>query len=301
MHINICGYGFVGGSIGNLCKENDVKYSIYDVEEKVDLYADKCFKELKDLIEWSESKNKINYYFICVPTPTGDNGECDTSIVEKVVMGIRDSAEKDAIIIIKSTIPPGTTRRIYEKYVKNNIDIVFCPEFLREKSANEDMYNAEFTLIGTPRYDKVLADKLTYLFKNGLYKHKKRNFLQKILNRKNDFRVYFEGFEELELFKYTINTFLATKIIFFNEINELCDKIGVDYNNVKTLFKLEPRIGDYGTEVPGNGNRFYGYFLKCLPKEVKAMIYLRNSLDLSNEFMKCIDSRNEYFNNKSVK
>ena len=166
---------------------------------------------------------------------------------------------------------------------------MFSPEFLTEKNYLDDIYNAKFVILGIPpkfdmsKYQKIL--KVIRLF----YKH----------NSQID--IFMRSYEEAELFKYTLNTYFATKITFFNEIHELCEKMDVDYQKLKELFKLDPRVGEYGTVVPGPGNEFYGFFLKCLPKEVVGMIKLQEKLELSNELMVCVDKRNKYFNNKQVK
>ena len=300
-NINIIGIGFLGGSIANTLLVNKVNFNTYDV---IDYNKLKCqgkfnyFRSLSNLVNNSEVNDKTNVYFICVPTPSGVNGECDTSIVKNVIKELSELINKKSIIIVKSTVLPGTTRRLSEIYSNEILDIVFCPEFLKENFANEDMYNADFALFGTNGNIELNAT-LKNLFTKVIYKHKRLNVFEKILSRLK-FKTYFGTFEKMELFKYTVNTFLATKIIFFNEIREVCEELKINYQELKTLFHLEPRIGNYGIHVPGPGNDSYGYFLSCLPKEVKGMIRLQENLILSSELMTCIDKRNKYFNNKKV-
>ena len=112
--------------------------------------------------------------------------------------------------------------------------------------------------------------------------------------------ILMRSYEECELFKYTLNTFFATKITFFNEIHELCEKMNVDYQNLKSLFELEPRISEYGTIVPGPDGKF-SFSKKCLPKEIKSMIKFQEKLELSSEFMSCVKKRGDYFRIKQVK
>ena len=305
-NINIIGVGFLGGSIVNTLLENKVEFNAYDI---VDYQNIKChgkfnyFRCLSSLVVNSEVNDKINIYFICVPTPSCENGECDTSIVKSIVEKLSELITRKSIIIIKSTVSPGTTRKFNEIYSSEILDLVFCPEFLVEKFANEDMYNAKFALFGT-NGNKDLNVTLKSLFKNVVYKHRKLNFFEKIFPgsffTRIKFKTYFSSFEEMELFKYTVNTFLATKIIFFNEIHEVCEGLNVDYQELKTLFPLESRIGNYGIHVPGPGNDFYGYHLGCLPKEVISMIKVQENLGLSSELMSCVDKRNNYFKIKQV-
>lgn len=289
--INIVGNGFVGSSCGYLCQKNNITYNMCDV--KIDQKIETCWyqfftNEIRKLVEWSENENEnnINYYFICVPTPSDETGECDISIVESVISDINKMCRKQTFIIVKSTLVPGTCRMFSEKY--KNVDIVLSPEFLTEKNCFNDMYNAKYVLLGMQDVSLNKYQQLLRLFRD-MYKH---NY---------DLDIYTKTFEECELFKYTLNTYLATKITFFNEIYELADKIGVDYQSLKTMFELDSRIGKYGTQVPGTGNTHRGFFLSCLPKEVKGMIKLQEKLGLSNELMKCVDTRNAYFNQQVAK
>ena len=319
-NINICGIGFVGGSIVNLLLENNIKFNAYDI---VPYEHVKCkgqynyLRSVKTLVHTSEyDNNNINVYFICVPTPPHCNGHCDTSIVKGLVDDLSKLIKKKSIIIIKSTIPPGTTQRLSELYSNDLIDIVFCPEFLREASANHDMYNANFALFGIPDYtqnnyneikSQQLEKTLMYLFTYVIYSHKTFNkTFNKVFSwfknkcKKQEFKTFTRQSEQIELFKYTINTFLAVKVWYFNEIYEICEKLNIDYQNFKTLFPLEPRLGVYGQIVPGDDNRF-GYSKKCLPKEILAMTKIQKNLDIPNEVLCEIINRNEeYFRKKTL-
>jgi UDPglucose 6-dehydrogenase len=286
--VNILGYGFVGSACGFLCEKNNVEFNVCDTQLKTGNFN--YFNNIPELVCFSESKSDVNFYFICVPTPSDSEGKCDTSIVENVIKQLSLIVKKRSIIVIKSTIKPGTTRNIYNKYNNEKLDIVFCPEFLREVSYKDDIYSAEFVLFGIDEGQKALINDLKDLFTNYLYKHKYKK------NNESSFEFYFKTFEECELFKYTLNTFFATKITFFNEIYELCNKIGVDYQNLKSLFKLDKRIGDYGTVVPGMDG--FGYTRSCLPKEIRALIKLQEELGLSNDLACCVDKRNLYFRSK---
>jgi UDPglucose 6-dehydrogenase len=237
----------------------------------------------------SESNNdNTNVYFICVPTPCCENGECDTSIVKSVVKKLSELVTKKSIIIVKSTVEPGTTRRLNQIYSSEILDIVFCPEFLVEKRANEDMYNANFALFGT-NGNVELNNSLKKLFKNVVYKHKKLNFFEKMCS-KVKFKSHFGSFEEMELFKYTVNNFLAVKVWYFNKIFDICKGLNVDYQEFKTLFPLDQRISGYGTIVPGDHGR--GFHGNCLVKDQNALIKVLEKLEIDNSVLKAICNDN---------
>ena len=284
MSINILGFGYVGSSHGFLCEKNKITFNVCDLEKKEGAFN--YFNNIPDLVHFSENNNDVNYYIIAVPTPSDSEGNCDISIVKDVLKKLKENIKKETYVIIKSTLVPGTSSLLNKDYPELNI--VFSPEFLREKTYKQDIYNAEFILLGVPpQFNMINCQKIKTIFKM-LYTH----------NENID--IFVHSYEECELFKYTLNTYFATKITFFNEIYELCESMNVDYQKLKTLFKLDKRVGNYGTIVPGPDNEFFGYFLKCLPKEVLGMKQLQKNLGLSNELMTCIDKRNKYFNNKPV-
>jgi UDPglucose 6-dehydrogenase len=294
--INICGFGFVGGSIGHVLEKNNIHYNVYDVIKPNKTGTYNYYDDINNMINESEKEEGTftNIYFISVPTPSDDEGNCDTSIVEKVVNDLSTCIKRKSIILIKSTVKPGTIRKLYEKYHNDLVDIVFCPEFLRELTANDDMYNANFSLFGNHSgKDDDTIEKLVNLFTNYMYRHKKVTFYKRFLSQKGGFKCYTRTFEEMELFKYTINTFLAVKVWYFNEIYEICNKFNIDYQSFKTLFPLEPRIGKYGTTVPGDDGR--GFSKKCLPKECRGMRGLQNELNIPNNVLDEILTRNNYF------
>jgi UDPglucose 6-dehydrogenase len=302
-NINIIGYGFVGQAIGNLLIKNKILFNVYDIIPKMSL---SFFLTLNGLVKTSETNNHINIYFICVPTPSDPCGNCDTSIVKNVIKQLSELISKESIIIIKSTIKPGTTREINYLYKQNkNIDIVFSPEFLREVSSNTDMYNTKQALFGIgvdslqfPTLENyILKNKIEYLFKNILYSHKKIKWYQRFSKKFIPFKIYFGTFEEMELVKYTINSFLAVKVWYFNEIYELCEKLNIDYQIFKKLFPLEPRLGTYGQQVPGYDGKF-GFGLSCLPKEILGMRQLQQELELPSNVLYEIIQRNNQIRSK---
>jgi UDPglucose 6-dehydrogenase len=291
-NINIIGVGFLGGSIAETLLKNKVKFNAYDI---VDYNKLKCqgqfnyFKCLPNLVNNSEVNDNLNVYFICVPTPEGVDGECNTSIVRDVVKKLSSLAKKKSIIIVKSTVSPGTTRLLYDSYSSEILDIVFCPEFLREKYANEDMYNASFSLFGT-NGEIGLELSLKNLFENIIYRHRKLKFFSSYFFEPK-FKTFFGSFEEMELFKYTVNNFLAVKVWYFNKIYDTCGALKIDYQEFKNLFPLEPRLGSYGTICPGVHGR--GFSGNCLVKDQKGLIHLLEKLQINNSVLKAISKENK--------
>ena len=272
--LNIIGYGFVGSSLGHLFEQNNLHFNVFDPIDKIGDFI--YCGNIHSLVLFSESENDINYYFVAVPTPSASDGSCDTSIVENVLEELSETITKKSIVLIKSTVVPGTISKLQDKFNSELITVLFQPEFLRENTAKEDMYNADFTLISNSTVENNLL--LQDLFINHIYKHK-------------DNTVIFRNITELELFKYTLNNYLAVKIWYFNQIYEVCEKINVDYQSLKTLFPLDKRIGEYGTHVPGPDGKF-GYGKKCLKKESKSMVKFLEELELDNSVMTNIVNEN---------
>jgi nucleotide sugar dehydrogenase len=279
--INILGYGYVGSSMGYLCEKNNIEFNVCDTQKKEGNFN--YFNNITDLVKFSESNSEINYYIIAVPTPSDSEGNCDTSIVKSVLEKLNINVTKETYVIIKSTIVPGTARTFNREYT--NLDIIFCPEFLTEKNYLNDIYNAKFVLLGIPdnfdmtKYQKVLN--VMRLF----YKH----------NTMID--IFMRSYEECELFKYTVNNFLAVKVWYFNKIYDISESLGIDYQKFKTLFELEPRISGYGTRVPGDHGR--GYAGTCLRKDQYGLIKLLENLDIDNTVLKSMAAENEEMREKN--
>ena len=315
VNINVVGFGFVGGAMGYLCEENKIKYSVYDLMPKSQVLTTKgvdekynfdYYNSLDTMIINSEYKNdRHNVYFICVPTNSTANGDCDISIVESVLRNISSMITKKSIVVVKSTVSPGVTRVLNSKYSKSNLDIVFCPEFLRELTYKKDILNAYFTIFGV--HDNISLDTLNVLsnlFKNELYKHKKETLIKKSFNKvigKNSYNmdIIIKSYEEAELFKYTLNSFLGVKVWYFNKIYEVCEKMNVDYQSFKKLFILDQRFGNYGTTVPGYHG--FGFSGKCIPKECRGMRNLQHSLGINNDIFSYIVKENTIYNSKKYK
>lgn len=283
--INIIGHGYVGSSISNTCMRNNIPYNIYDVNQH------QYHKSLLSLVENSENSehNIPHFYFICVPTPSQSNGECDTCIVQECIAELNSLITNTtrSYIIIKSTCLPGTSEKLQSLYPI--IPIVFCPEFLKEKTFKEDAYNAKFALIGYPKPS-------VYIF-NNLYFVDLSNLFIDLYKHNPSIKVIFKPSTECELFKYTLNVHLAVKVWYFNKIFDVSNSLEIDYNSMQELFKLDSRIGDYGTIVPGDHGR--GFSGACLPKECRGMNQFLLDLNLDNSVLKNIIQENDTWTNNS--
>lgn len=276
--INIIGYGYVGSSIGFLCKNARLPFCIVDTVNKQGSGEEKYFDNVKDAVNYSEH-SATNFYYICVPTPSKEDGSCNTLLVEEICKSINEivtnsatESATDTVIIIKSTIVPGTSRKISNQC--NNVSIFFIPEFLTERNALNDVLNENKVIIGGEK-NLLVLDLITKLYGSSI-----------------EHRIYFCDYEYAEMTKYTINVYLAQKVSFFNGIHEVCEKLNINYDTLRQLFLLDNRIGESHTQVPGPDGK-YGFGGTCFIKEMKGMIKLRESLNIEAPILKDIILDNE--------
>ena len=231
MYIGIIGKGFVGGALGELLSK---KHEVF--------YYDK-FKECNN----PKVLDCCDPIFICVPTPQNKTGEVDISIVEEAV-----SMAPDTNLVIKSTVPPGTTDRLAKKYNKN---ISFNPEFLRQYHANKDMENPQKLIVTNPELAEIYK---------GLI----------------DCPIIITNNKTAEMMKYANNIMLAGQIGIANELYHICNDFGVNYDDVKECGSADPRIGNSHLGINHGGYRGYGG--KCFPKDIRALIQFaeKNGMDL---------------------
>lgn len=190
--------------------------------------------------------HSCDFIFVCVPTPMCVDGSQDLSFVENVFK----FSKKHPIYILKSTVLPGTTDYLEKKYPELNL--VFSPEFLTERTAKLDMLTQSRIVLGG---DSRLVDQVEKLF-NSRFKNK--NII------KTDSRT-------AELIKYMNNTFFATKVSIMNEFKLLSDKIGANWDDAIHGFAADGRVGDSHLNVPGHDGML-GYGGTCFPKDVNALL-----------------------------
>ena len=237
MRIGIIGQGFVGTAVKEGLKDY---YTIdtFDLDES---------KRDVDYIEDIIDRNDI--IFVCVPTPMKKDGTCHTDIVEDVISEINECGNGE-VVVIKSTIPPGTTDRLHRKY--KNIDVIFNPEFLTEANFIEDFKNQNRIILGGVRRGTT----------------KLRQIYSKVFPHATIVKT---GAKHAEMVKYFTNCFLATKVSFANEMKYICDNIDLDYDKVVEYATYDERLGKSHWGVPGPDNDL-GFGGHCLPKDLSAMI-----------------------------
>jgi len=228
MNIGIIGLGVVG----NACKGGFEKLG-----HSVKVHDIKLGTTIEDIED-------TELVFLCVPTPSKENGECDTSIVESVVDELH-KIEYMGVICIKSTVAPGTTDRLSDKYPSTLFAMV--PEFLRERYALSDFTeNHDLLVIGTTSNDTFFLIREAHgTFPKATIKMQPK---------------------EAELIKYFNNTYNATLITFANSFYEVCKHYNVDYTHIKNVMVNRDHIVDMYLECNDN---FRGFAGVCLPKDTK--------------------------------
>jgi UDPglucose 6-dehydrogenase len=181
-----------------------------------------------------------------------------------------DNLETKRNIVIKSTVPPGTTEKWNERY--ESLNIVFNPEFLTERNAVDDFNNQSRIILGGPR------PATTEL----------RRLYSKVFPKAHIIKT---GSTHAEMVKYVTNSFLATKVSFANEMYEICQGIGLDYDKVIEYACYDDRLGTSHWNVPGPDGDF-GYGGHCFPKDVKALIHLASDYDVSSVMLNATDQKN---------
>jgi len=258
--ISIIGSGKIGTAVGIGFEQLGNKVIFYDVDENRIEHLKQLGHRITSDLKYATSESSLT--FICVPTPS--QGSIDLSQVISAVTGIADAIkEKSAyhLVVIKSTVLPTTTERTVIPLLANSgkklgeeLGLCVNPEFLTESAitwTDDNRYQRDFftedrIVIG--EYDSKSGDILEQLYKP----------LGKPIFR-TDMRT-------AEMIKYAANCMLATKISFWNEILLICQKLGIDSQQVADIVALDPRIGKYGSV---HGKAFGG---KCLPKDLEAFI-----------------------------
>ena len=276
MRVAIIGLGFVGNSLLNGMKDSvEVK--------KID---PKLGSEINELIDFLPE-----IIFICVPTPMNEDRSQNISIVRSVVDEIID-LNINSIVVLKSTLLPGYVEELEKSLPK----FVYNPEFLREKHANEDFINSELIVFGGNKADAIIL--------SNFYKDHTKCICKDHI---------FTDCITASLIKYTINTFLSVKVVFFNELKDLFDVSGAqeDWENFIKYLSKDIRIGNSHMQVPGHDGR-KGFGGACLPKDSNAFLkyseqiekqlnILNNAIKLNNDIRSSYNEETDREKEQNIK
>jgi UDPglucose 6-dehydrogenase len=254
MKIGIIGLGVVGRAH---------KFGFEKLGHSVSFHDISYDTKLEDVLD-------TEVVYICVPTPSKTNGDCDTTIVENVIDDLIKQ-NYNGVISIKSTIKPGTTKKLCITH--NTSKICFCPEFLRERSAETDFIEHN-TLLAIGTDDDEVYDVVKKSHGDYPKEHVRMSAT------------------ESEILKYYSNVYNAMRVIFANSMYELCNSFNADYDIIKSSFvKRGTSTGKYLTV----NEKWRGYGGVCLPKDTKAIISLVEQLGLDLDLFKTIDNENDKF------
>ena len=253
VNIGIIGYGIVGQALAYGFSRPEIKSA----------YTISFYDKYKKSLALESVVRKSEFIFICLPTPMkSDESGIDLSIIEKTIKKIVSrSNNTDKIIVIKSTVIPGTTAFFEKKYPKTKF--CFNPEFLTEANYLEDFVNADRTIVGA---------------NNGLVS---RRVITLFKQRFPHMKVFQTDPTTAEMVKYMANSYLATKVIFANQMFDLCQKLGITYEEVKSMVVADHRIFDSHMDITSER----GFGGKCFPKDTVALIGLAKSLGVNLDLL----------------
>ena len=244
--IGVVGNGFVGGA---------VKFGFspqVGCDAEVRVYDKNPAKSTHTL---EETINESDFIFVSVPTPANEDGSINIDVLDKALSDINDVSNRDNCILIRSTIVPGTTRKLQQKY--SQLNLLFNPEFLTERSANFDFINQHRFIIGS-------GDSMSSAMAS-------EEFSELLKNRFGSCISILEcTYETAEMIKYMNNCFFATKVSFLNEMYQIAEKSQVNWKQAIDGFVADGRIGRSHLNVPGPDGKF-GFGGSCFPKDVQAL------------------------------
>ena len=245
MKVGIIGLGFVGNAI-RIAFNSPFEGSLVLIDPA------------KGYTNTYEDLASCDGIFVCVPSPQGDDGSCDTTILEDVLSKL-NAVGYNGTVISKCTAPPDVYNRLNNQYP----NLVHAPEFLTAANAVEDYARGEFAFIG----GNVSA-----------HKYQAERIIRE--SQRELKSVYYCSIGEAAMAKYAINSFLATKVVFMNELYKVATRSGLDYDKISAMIKVDPRIGNSHLQVPGPDGSF-GFGGMCFPKDTAALLKYAEGLGLN--------------------
>ncbi len=297
MNVVVVGTGYVGLVTGTCFAEMGNTVTCVDIDETkieklkrgilpiyepgLDRMVEANYKEgrLRFTTSLAEAMEDANIYFIAVGTPPGEDGSADLQHVLAVAHELGRHMKHDYHVVVdKSTVPVGTADRVRSaieeelatREVSVGFDVVSNPEFLKEGAAIDDFMSPDRVVIGSD------SERATEVMRE-LYGPYTRNHERTVVM----------GVRDAEMTKYAANAMLATKISFMNEVASLCERLGVDVENVRLGIGSDERIG-YHFIYAG-----CGYGGSCFPKDVKALIHMAEQAGFEANLLNAVEGRND--------
>src|SRR5690606_34925305 len=276
------GYGFIGNAVVELFRPHVFKVVVYD---KAGYEGKPLHKnvELAPSIDLVVASTEV--IFVAVPTPMKPSGECHTGIIESVIQEIQNSAAKigrdldSFIVVIKSTVPPGFTKTMQDRYA---LRIVFSPEFLTEANAVEDFRTTNRVILGGDLEDA----RIVYKYFEGVWPGRIADETY-TAHPDGPVGIYQCDSTVAEMVKLSTNVHLTARVMISNELYLICQKLGVDYDTVKTLTQIDHRIGTSHMNVPGPDGKL-GFSGSCFPKDIASLSYVSEQMGYENNVFKAI-------------
>ena len=242
LKLAVIGHGFVGGAVDYGFNNSNVQKFIIDPKLGTDV---------------NDVPDDLDIAFVCVPTPMGTDGSVDSSIVESAVTTLAFNAPK-ALIVVKSTVTPEVINSLYNQYPDR---FVYNPEFLTEKSANEDFVNPIMHIFGGNEEPAERLEKIYHKYSSC-----------------KPCPVHYMSAMDASFVKYGINCFLMNKVLWFNQFFDVVTAAGANYGSIINAIGTDKRVSPSHTLVPGfDGRRGAGS--ACFSKDIPA--FLKYSKDMN--------------------